>query len=428
MKLLATLTLLLLFTASAIAGQPKNVIMVVGDGMGPEYTTAYRFFADDPLTPQVEQSIFDRLQVGSASTYPARESGYVTDSAAGATALASGIKSYNGAIGVDVNKRPVLTMMEWAKQKGMRTGLVVTSQIVHATPAAYVTHNESRKNYNQIADSFFDGRVNSHFVADLMLGGGTDYFVREDRNLANEFTQAGYLYIDDSARLGELKPGQSALGLFAPVGLPWALDRQGKLALVDMVKAAVTSLRNEQGYFLLIEGSQIDWAGHANDIASAMAEMQDLAEALVWLNNNMQSDTLLVVTADHSTGGMTIGADGEYRWSPEFLKNLRASPATLSKQLASGELSAAELSAALGFSLTSKEFSAIDKLKGAKSQDYFKAITRLLDKRTNTGWTTNGHTGIDVPVFAKGPGAARFTGHQDNTEIAKKLFKLLGKQ
>ena len=128
--------------------KPKNIIMVIADGMGPAYTTAYRYFNDNPATELIEETIFDRLFIGTSSTYPASTSGLVTDSAASATALASGVKSYNGAIGLDVNKKRVQTVLEFAKIQGKKTGIVVTSQINHATPAAYLAHNESRQNYN----------------------------------------------------------------------------------------------------------------------------------------------------------------------------------------------------------------------------------------------------------------------------------------
>ena len=113
--------------ASLQASMPKNIIMVVADGMGPAYTTAYRYYSDNPETEVIEQTVFDRHLVGMASTYPARVSGYVTDSAAAATALATGVKSYNGAIGLDVDKNPVETVLEWAKIQGKKTGVVVTS-------------------------------------------------------------------------------------------------------------------------------------------------------------------------------------------------------------------------------------------------------------------------------------------------------------
>ncbi|MFT4811015.1 MAG: alkaline phosphatase, partial [Paraglaciecola sp.] len=301
---------------------PKNIIIIVGDGMGPSYTTAYRMFADDPSTPEVEETVFDRLLVGMASTHPDMNTGYVTDSAASATALSSGVKTYNGAIGVDANKKPVQTVLELAKEQGRKTGVAVTSQINHATPASFGAHNESRQNYEQIADSYFDAKINGQFILDVMLGGGWKYFIREDRNLVEQFKAAGYQYVDKLTQLDDVKAGTPLLGLFADVGMPWALDSTNQMRLPTLARAAIRQLENDQGYFLLIEASQVDWAGHGNDIGSAMAEMHDLAVTLEWLEQYIVNnpDTLLVMTADHSTGGLSIGANGNYSWSPKWLK------------------------------------------------------------------------------------------------------------
>ena len=405
----------------------KNIIMVVGDGMGPAYTTGYRYYMDDKNTSNVETTIFDELLTGMASTYPINSQGYVTDSAAAATALSTGHKTYNGAIGVDANKKPLLTLMERAKQLGKKTGLVVTSQINHATPAAYFSHNESRQNYNEIADSYFDNKVKGQFKADFMMGGGTQYFTRSDRNLVNEFKHAGFQYIDDLSKLKELNKEKPVLGLFAEIGLPWTLDDKSNNHLLAMAKTAVQHLENEAGFVLLIEASQIDWAGHSNDIAAAMAEMQDLAETLTWLKNYVESrdDTLLVATADHSTGGLTIGANGDYRWQPEFLKSLTLSPKSIAAKLVqeTAPLSAKQLSDSFGFIVSEQEANLFMHCKDEKS--IYQQIKLLIDAKTNTGWTSAGHTGIDVQVFATGTGAKAFNRHQTNTEIATQLFTVL---
>ncbi|MBT0585702.1 alkaline phosphatase [Alteromonas oceanisediminis] len=408
---------------------PKNIIMVVADGMGPAYVTAYRNFRDDPQTKRVETVIFDDMLVGTASTYPDQVSGYVTDSAASATALAAGVKSYNGAIGVDVNKQPVKTVLHQAKLNGKKTGLAVTSQIVHATPAAYVVANESRRNYNQIADSFFDDKLNGDFLVDVMLGGGQSYFERDDRNITGEFIDAGYQYVDTYDGLASLQQSARVLGLFAPVGLPWVLDDSRDNRLEHLTRHAIKHLENPEGFFLLVEASQVDWAGHGNDIGSAMAEMHDLAQTMTYLKEYVVAhpDTLVVLTADHSTGGLTIGAHGEYRWSPEWLHNMQSSISTIVKDMADSEDRVAVVEAGLGFSLNETEratINAIDLSIDVREQE--KPIKALVDARTNTGWTTSGHTGVDVDVFAIGQGYEQFRGAQDNTDIAHKLFELLG--
>ena len=426
MKFVAPFMLSLAAFNLTAAESPKNIIMVVGDGMGPAYTTAYRLFSDDKSTPEVERTVFDRHLVGMASTHPAQVSGYVTDSAAGATALSSGIKSYNGAIAVDVDKKPVRTVLQLAKQKGMKTGVAVTSQINHATPASFTAHNESRDNYNDIADSYYDHKLSGKFVLDVMLGGGWDFFKREDRDLTELFQQAGYQYVDKYKQLESLKPGKPVLGLFGDRGLPWALDDSNPIRLKKLTQSAVKQLENDKGFFLLVEGSQVDWAGHGNDVASAMAEMHDLAETLSFLEKYVteHQDTLVVITADHSTGGLTLAANGDYHWTPDLLKGLKASPQTIAEKLIEKSISIKQVEELLGFSLEEDE---VESLLEDAEDLWEKAsyVTEIIDARTNTGWTTSGHTAVDVPVYAMGVGKEQFAGFVDNTEIPKKIFSIL---
>ncbi|MGF1687466.1 alkaline phosphatase [Photobacterium japonica] len=408
-----------------------NIIMVVGDGMGPVHTSAYRYFHDDPATPQVESTVFDRHFVGRSSTYPALSQGLVTDSAASGTALASGYKTYNGAIGLDNDQQPVESVLEYAKALGKSTGLVVTSQINHATPASYVAHVPQRRMYNEIADSYFDAKIDDQFKVNVMLGGGWQYFIRDDRNLVEEFKQAGYQYIDSYAQLSTID-NHNVLGLFADRGLPAALDEANPDRLTDMVKAAVTRLEtNDNGFFLLVEGSQIDWASHANDVASTMAEMDDLHRALLWLETyvSQHPNTLVVVTADHNTGGMTMGErEGGYRWEPAYLHQFTASPRTIAVTHAEQAWNPSTLNQQLGFTLTEAEIAILQPAHKEGAKALYQALNRVIDKRTNTGWTTGGHTGVDVPVFAFGQGKEQFIGQMDNTDIAKKLFTMLGRE
>jgi len=434
---------------------PKNIIMVVGDGMGPAYTSAYRYYNDNPSTATIEQTVFDRHLTGSSSTYPAAISGVVTDSAASATALATGVKSYNGAIGVDADKNKVQTVLEWAKLQGKKTGVVVTSQINHATPASYLAHNESRKNYNQIADSYLDDGVQ----ADLYFGGGWHYFIRDDRNLVNEFQQAGFHYLDNYQDLATIPKNKPVLGLFADVGLPAAIDDSDPQRLATLSKRAIHHLidlqkhdqAKDNGFFMLIEASQIDWAGHSNDINNAMAEMDDLAKTLEYLEHFVKHhpDTLVVVTADHSTGGFTLGAKGKYAWQPAVLKSLTSSAHSIANTLYTQKITPALTEKLFKFSLTDDELtllkankkitadqkkSIVNPTKVGKHKHLAVpefalqlAVKRIIDQRSNTGWTSGGHTAVDVPVFAFGKHSSHFNGLQDNTDIAKKLFKLLGK-
>jgi len=407
---------------------PKNIIMVVGDGMGPAYTAAFRYFKDNPQTKHIEKTIFDDILVGRASTYPAPISGVVTDSAASGTALASGHKSYNGAIGVDVVHKPLESVLEYAKSIGKSTGLVVTSQINHATPASYAAHVKSRKMYDAIADQYFDNKINNQHTVDVMLGGGVKYFKRDDRDLTQEFQAAGYQYLDNYSQLKEINNDQ-VLGLFAESGLPWALD-DDENRLKNMTVAAIDRLdNNDNGFFMLIEGSQVDWGGHANDIAAAMKELDDLAITVEWLTTYVKNnpDTLVVITADHSTGGFTIGANGDYAWHPEFIRQLTASPESIAKTQIANGFSVDTINQQLGFKLNTKEVAALTLAHSEGAKNLNKAIKTVIDARTNTGWTTGGHTAVDVPVFAFGAQSHMFKGQIDNTDIAKNIFKLLGK-
>jgi alkaline phosphatase len=133
----------------------------------------------------------------------------------------------------------------------------------------------------------------------------------------------------------------------------------------------------------------------------------------------------MVLTADHSTGGLSIGANGKYSWSPKWLKNLKASPTEIGSQLITAKERGALASELLGFELTKEEISSISAIESDKSRPFQKAIAKILDSRSNTGWTTSGHTGVDVQIFAKGLGSERFRGHLDNTQIAQTMFELL---
>ncbi|GHB01070.1 alkaline phosphatase [Shewanella indica] len=400
--------------------RPQNIVIMVGDGMGPAYTSAYRYFKDNPDTEEIEQTVFDRLLVGMASTYPARVSGYVTDSAAAATALATGVKSYNGAISVDPQKQPIPTIMEKAKQRGMSTGVAVTSQINHATPAAFLSHSESRKHYVELANKYLETD------ADVMLGGGQKYF---DQELLAKFDAKGYQILQEFSALESITQPK-VMGLFAEVQLPWVLDDKDGHRLSTMTGKALELLsQNNNGFVLLVEGSLIDWAGHNNDIAAAMAEMDEFARTMEVVEQFVRQNpnTLMVATADHNTGGLSIGSKGKYAWNPEVLKGLSASIDTLAAAALTAEDWQAPLAQGLGFELEPALLEQLAKARMQGKETLASAIKQEVDRRSNTGWTTGGHTGTDVQVFAAGPGAKLFIGNQDNTDIASKLSSLLPK-
>lgn len=409
----------------------RNVIFLIGDGMGNSYTSAYRSLKDDPNTPEVEETAFDQYLVGMQSTHSSDEEESVTDSAAAATSMSAGIKTYNGAIAVDMEKKDVKTVLEQAKENGKSTGLVATSQINHATPAAFGAHDESRNNYNQIADDYYDDLINGKHKVDVLLGGGTSYFEREDRDLTKEFEKDGYSYVTTAEEMAK-DDNEQILGLFAPKGLEKMIDRpEEQPSLKDMTDTALDRLdNNEKGFFLMVEGSQIDWAGHDNDIVGAMSDMQDFEEAFQAAIDYAKKDkhTLVIATADHSTGGMAMGRDGEYKWDPTAIKAANKTPDFIAKKIAEGAPVEETLKEYIDLELTKEEIQSVEDAKETSDGEVLEidnAIEKIFDLRTGTGWTTDGHTGEDVSVYAYGPGMNNFTGKIDNTDTAKEIFKIL---
>ncbi|RTR34719.1 alkaline phosphatase [Shewanella atlantica] len=421
---------------------PRNIIYLIGDGMGPAYTSAYRYYSDKPDTKAVERTIFDELLVGMASTYPDDDT-YVTDSAAAATALATSTKSYNGAIAVDHQHHALPTLLEIAKQKGKTTAVVVTSQINHATPASFLAHNESRGNYDAIADSYLTNLIKGKPVADLMLGGGTKYFIREQRNLTSEFEALGYHYIDRLVQLDDVET-LPALGLFSPSGLPAALGSDDPLRLTTMTDSALRLLSSQSDPFvIMIEGSQIDWCGHSNDIVCAMTEMHDFANTLERVKRYIDNhpDTLLIATADHSTGGLTLGKKGVYQWKgkqlqlitmlpEEIADKLIATPKILDKPNSFNRFWTDHIGITQPVEAQDElRQQLLANLQQEKAKDKVETLIKsAIDTLTHTGWTTSGHDGIDVQIFAYGRGSHYFAGHMDNTEIAANLIEMINRK
>jgi alkaline phosphatase len=410
----------------------KNVIVLIGDGMGVSYTSAYRYLKNDPSTKIAEKSAFDQYLVGQQMTYPEDPAQNVTDSASAATAMSAGIKTYNNAIAVDNDGSEVKTVLEAAKEQGKATGLVATSEITHATPASFGSHDHSRKNMNSIADDYYDEMVNGQHKVDVMLGGGVSNFVRNDRNLTEEFQKAGYSYVTNKDEL--LKDtNKQVLGLFAPGGLPKMIDRPAETpSLEELTNAAISRLsQDKDGFFLMIEGSQVDWAGHDNDIVGAMSEMEDFEKAYKAAIEFAKKDkhTLVVATADHSTGGYSIGADGNYNWFGEPIKAAKRTPDFMAEEIAKGAGVEETLKKYIDqnvLALTPEEIQSVEAAATTKKVlDIDNAIENIFNERSHTGWTTGGHTGEDVPVYAFGPSSEKFAGQIDNTDIAKNVFDVL---
>ncbi|MGB3799901.1 MAG: alkaline phosphatase [Lewinella sp.] len=334
---------------------PKNIVLMIGDGMGISQITAGLYSNNNRLN-------LERFSViGLHKSYSGDN--LITDSAAGATAFASGVKTYNGAIGVDLDTLPVPTILEMADAAGMPTGLVATSSIVHATPASFYAHARFRQNYEEIAADLLQTDI------DLFIGGGVKFFERREsdtRNLSDELRELGrdvQSFVDTDIKDLNVDRAKT-MAYYTADGEPLPVS-QGRNYLVNASELAVEFLNDrdteDNGFFLMIEGSQIDWGGHSNDSDYIISEMIEFDEAIGAVLNFAQQDgeTLVIVTADHETGGYAI-----------------------------------------------QNGSALGQIEGAFTSDY--------------------HTADLIPVFAFGPGAERFSGIYENTAIFDKMVQLYG--
>ncbi len=331
----------------------KNIILFIGDGMGISQLST-RFYYGDKQTIHFKR--FERI--GLINTSSAKEK--ITDSAAGATAFATGHRTYNGAISVDLNKNPLPTIVEQLSEKGMKTGIISTSSITHATPACFYAHTDYRKKEEDIAQQLVDSDI------DFFAGGGLRFFTdREDgQNLIPALLDKGF-DVKTSGHLGQkIQGGKKPAYLLADNGMPRMLDGRGDF-LPDATAKAIQHLQNPNGFFLMVEGSQIDWGGHANDADYIITETADFDRAIGAALDFAQKDgnTLVIVTADHETGGFSLSA-----------------------------------------------------AKTDEGTDY---------TRINPTFSTGGHTACLIPVLAFGPGAEQFAGFYDNTDIYFKMKNAL---
>ncbi|MCA4156236.1 alkaline phosphatase [Priestia megaterium] len=375
----------------------KNVILFVGDGMGTDHRDAIRLAA---VGANGKLAMDDMPAVGRVHTSSGNS--FVTDSAAAATAMASGVKSYNGAIGVNMKGKPVQTVLEKAKLAGKTTGLVTTSQVTDATPAAFGAHVKDRSAQSDIAKQYLENSK-----VDVILGGGEDYWYTkgnegahpdappEDKtegskgtqgNLVNKAQKLGYTYVNNENELKYAK-GTKLLGLFANEEMfQQAPGGQGdvynpQVSLKDMTKKAINTLsQNKKGFFLVVEEEAIDEMAHNNNAELMIKAGKQLDDTVKMAKAYAKThpDTLVLVTADHATGGLAL----------EKVDN---------KDNGGDEASNEDGPFAI-----------------AHSKEQFVA-----------DWTTEEHTSSDVPLNAMGAGSERFTGVYENTYLHDALLKAM---
>ncbi|MCZ0717777.1 alkaline phosphatase [Aerococcus kribbianus] len=410
---------------------PKNIIFMIADGMGVALVSAYREYVNQHADGLRQPCIYNHHLVGQQSTYSFDGWSTITDSAASSTAMATGSKTANGIIGQDKDGQRLESVVEVAKAHGKKTGLVATAEVSHATPAGFGAHVASRNDYFAIADQYFDDKVGDDFKLDVMLGGGRHHFIRPDRNLGYEFKKAGYDVIHTHSELAESTNSQ-VLGLFSEFGLPMAIDRNPQVipSLKEMTQSAIKRLDNEQGFFLMVEGSQIDWGAHHHDIVAAMSEIADFTAAFEAALDfaKADGDTLVIATADHATGGMTMGVNEVASWLPEYIRAVTQTPGKIAKDMLLSHDWMQSLTDNIDFTLSSTE---LNQIYSTYQQNAFTpeqkrvnledTLCEIIDRRSNTGWTTGDHTGEDVNVYAFGPGKEAWAGWRENSHTGQQL-------
>lgn len=324
----------------------KNVIVMIGDGMGP--AQVYSLILTSP-----EKTAFQRFPYSGFSITKSA-SNEITDSAAGGSAIANGYKSNNGNVGMKADSIPVPSMLEIFADQGKKTGVVVTCSVTHATPADFIAHNITRKDNEGIALE-----ISQKEKLDVLFGGGKKYFTerKDSLDLLGKMWDNGWNIYDS---LSQIEDNNARTMVLTCRKHPVKAPERGDFLPNATAKALEMLDNSENGFFLMIEGSQIDFACHDNDSATLVEEMRDFNKTLNVVLDFAEKDgnTLVVVTADHETGGLTI-VDPEGRYT-----------------------------------------------------------------RTDFKWSTGSHSAVFVPVFSYGPGAERFSGIMDNTEIIGKIMEI----
>jgi len=430
----------------------KNVIFMLTDGTGPEAWPVSRWVKGAPLS-------VDGILTGAVRTYGADS--IITDSAPGATAYATGFKGSDKGISIApwnitiaavkadpaLKYVPLATLIEGARLSGRAMGLVATSNVQHATPAAFSSHWHDRNNYNELAEQqVYQGM-------DVVLSGGLQYLLpkeeqggkREDKeNLVDALKSMGYAVITTRDQLLSAGPGKT-WGAFAADAMAYDIDRArlapqepslAEMTVKTLELLSASAKGKSKGFFLFVEGSKVDWGAHANDPAAVVSDLlafnDAVGTALEFAKKN--TDTLLIVVADHGTGGISIGTASDKNYSltdDDYLvvpmRKVKLTAEGIEKVLA-GDSSEERIRAVVTEQWGMDDLSAAE-LKSV--QDAMAAKTALsgilgpmLSKRARIGWTTGGHTGADVALYAYGPN--RPAGLWENTDIGRDIAADMG--
>lgn len=417
----------------------RNVIFVLPDGFGSAARGAYRAFDTDGTAPSWEDGL-----KGLVATSPA--TGPVTDSAASATAYATGVKTNNGAVGVDVDGNELVSLLDIASDAGKATGIISTAMITDASPAAFASSNVDRGNHAEIAQEYIDNDD-----LDVILGGGRVAFdVDGDGDGMTTIEEAQAAGFDYATTAGEMEAagGDRLLGLFtdedmsAPIGNGEIGARpEGEPSLTEMTQVALDRLSaDEDGFFLFIEEEGTDTYNHANDAAAGLHSAKSYDDVLQMAKDYAEAnpDTLVISVADHETAGMTLefGEDA----SPEIFRGFEATVTdmlTAVNEAVAGlgeDASALDTVEAVNATVAGLTGGAVELgvaeiaglLTSATPEDAYASLAEILSARGGIDYSTSGHTAVDVPIYAFGAGADLKGGLIDNTEVAEWVAEAMG--
>ncbi|PRD56368.1 alkaline phosphatase [Sphingobacterium gobiense] len=457
------LFLFIVFGASA-QQKPKYIFFMIGDGMGlNQINLTEVFLAAQEDRNTVFPLVFSTFPYATFATSYSLSHG-VTDSAAGGTALAVGKKTKNGVVGMDSAANTAYKSIAYtAKEAGLKVGITTSVSIDHATPASFYAHQPSRNRYYEIAEEL----ITSDF--DFFGGSG---FLSPNKNSKKEdapslfpkFEKAGYRLAYGWEAYNKIKPAADKIILMNVEdgdhsSLKYAIDQKdGDLNLAQITDAAIESLtkNNDNGFFLMVEGGKIDWSSHANDATTTIKEVLDFNEAVkraYVFYEKYPEETLIVVTADHETGGIGVGNGGS-RLNTKLLANQRVSQGTLSTLLADlratkeevrwdevknvlmenvglfADVAVSEDEEKMLVAIYEKSFvrheTETSKSLYANDDKLASEAIKILNKKGSVSWASGGHSAAYIPIFAIGAGAEGFTHKMENTDIPKKIAKAAG--
>ena len=421
-------TLLLLLIVATGFAKPKYIFYFIGDGMGPSHVLATELYLGElqGVIGRPQKLVFTQFPESAFVTTFSASNG-VTDSAASGTALSTGYKTSNGRIGKDAEGNDVYSVALHAKNSGMAVGIATTVCINHATPSAFYAHNVDRNNYNEIAQWMLETDY------DFYAGGDAKCTAEQRSDLYGRAEKQGYAIArgyDDYMAKAEKAEKMMLYQKNVAEEVPYAIDRTADdLTLAQITKAGIDFLSKKgkkDGFFMMVEGGKIDYAAHRDDAATMIHEVLDfnaaIAEAYEFYKKH-KDETLIIVTADHETGGIVLGYTGEYKLNLKVLESQKVSVDNLVAMLEGlKETTWGEVTRMV------KENVGVEPRDKHNAEESVNMTNKLatkiaydaiydLDRKALISWASGNHSGTFVPLFAIGEEADEFNGVIDNTDI-----------